>query len=121
MHIPYELTYLLPVKSTSDVTNNFLDGTITENTSINALLTSATRCAFISYDDIFARIVGSIVSAQLVAKRPGSGAIFEAGVYIPFLDEVWFTSTYGRYAISPCFRQLVPRILTHADTLILAI
>ena len=98
MRVPDELTFLLPANFTGNLTDTFFKGTTTSDASVNALLTAAARSTFTSYDDNFARIVGSKVSTQLVANRPGSGAFFEAGVYIPSLDEVWFTSTYARYA-----------------------
>ena len=98
MRVPDELTFLLPANFTGNLTDTFFKGTTTSDASVNALLKAAARSTFTSYDDDFARIVGPKVSTQLVANRPGSGAFFEAGVYIPSLDEVWFTSSYARYA-----------------------
>ena len=95
--VPDKLTFLLPANFTGDLTDTFFKGTITSDASINELLVTAARSTFTAYDDEFARIVGPEVSVQLVTNRPDSGAFFEAGVYIPSLDEVWFTSTYARY------------------------
>lgn len=107
VHVPDELTFLLPTNFTGELTNTFFKGTITMDASVNRLLKSAAQATFISYDDDFARIVGSKVSAQRLTTRPGSGAFFEAGVYIPPLEEVWFTSTYSRY--ETCIRASMVR------------
>lgn len=121
MRVPDELTFLLPVDFTGNLTDTFFQGTTTSDASVNAILTAAARSTFISYDDDFARIVGPQVSAQLVTNRPGSGAFFEAGVYIPSLDEVWFTSSYARYAtLLPLGGQLLTPY-TPPATLALAI
>lgn len=95
--VPDELTFLLPANFTGDLTDTFFKGTITSDAPVNELLATAAQSTFTAYDDEFARIVGPEASVQLVTDRPDSGAFFEAGVYIPSLDEVWFTSTYARY------------------------
>ena len=95
--VPDELTFLLPANFTGDLTDTFFNGTVTSDVSINELFAKAAQSTFTAYDDEFARIVGPEASVQLVTDRPGSGAFFEAGVYISSLDEVWFTSTYARY------------------------
>ena len=95
--VPYELTFLLPANFTGNLTDTFFKGTITSDARVNELFATAAQSTFTAYDDEFARIVGPEASVQLVTNRPDSGAFFEAGVYIPSLDEVWFTSTYARY------------------------
>ena len=96
VHVPQELTYLLPEKFTGNVKDSFLRGTATPDNSIDTLLSLASKSIFTSYDDRFASVVGLKVSAKLVINRPGSSAFFEAGVYVPSLDEVWFTSSYAK-------------------------
>lgn len=97
VRVPNKLTFLLPANFTGDLTDTFFKGTITSDAAVNELFATAARSIFTAYDDELARIVGPEVSVQLVTNRPDSGAFFQAGVYIPSLDEVWFTSTYARY------------------------
>lgn len=96
-HVPYELTYLLPDGATSNLHDTFVQSTTTSNVSINSLLSVAAKSVFTAYDSSFAQVVGPNVSAKLVVNRPGSGAFYELGAYIPTLNEVWFTSTFDKY------------------------
>lgn len=96
-HVPYELTYLLPDGATSSLHDTFVQSTTTSNVSINLLLGVAAQSVFTGYDSSFAQVVGPNASAKLVVNRPGSGAFYELGAYIPTLNEVWFTSTFDKY------------------------
>ncbi|KAI9743540.1 MAG: hypothetical protein M1818_002854 [Claussenomyces sp. TS43310] len=96
-HVSNELTYLLPDDSTGDLHNTFVQSTNTTSASINVLLATAAKTVFTSYDDSFSEVVGPGATARLLANRPGSGAFYELGAYIPTLNEVWFTSTFTNY------------------------
>lgn len=87
---PYEYTYLLPSVQ-GNVAYTFLNGTHTSNTSINDQLQDARKAPFISYDDEFLSLLGPNPQITLIEKRSENFA-YEAGIYIPEKNVVWFTS-----------------------------
>ncbi|KAI7235495.1 calcium-dependent phosphotriesterase [Hortaea werneckii] len=92
VRIPYENTYLLPSDFSGNVNQNFVNGTSTSSSSIDSLLQKATVAPFIAYDDTFLDIIGDEPHQKLIDNRTTLFA-YEAGVWIPELNEVWFTSS----------------------------
>lgn len=101
--IPYEYTYLLPDAFNGNVNYTFVNGTSTGNSSIDSLLRSAAQAPFIAYDQAFLDILGPNPTADLVLDRTASGDQFayEAGVWVPERNEVWFTSSVQQGAHIP--------------------
>lgn len=91
--LPYDLTYLLPNNFTGNLNSTFPNGTTTSNNTINSLLGKAKSSTFISYDDEFTSIFGANPQATLIADNSGSLQFWEAGVWVPERDEVWFASS----------------------------
>ena len=91
--VPYEYTYLLPSGFTGNLSYTFVNGTKTNNDSINALLRSASQAPFIAYDQEFLDILGPNPHVQLIEQRSGDDFAYEAGVYVPERNEVWWTSS----------------------------
>lgn len=89
--IPPTLTYLLPPFS-EDLSGTFVNGTHTNNDSVNALFASGAAAPFISYSQEFSDIIGTNAQIELVEKQNSMFA-FEAGVWIPDSNEVWFSSS----------------------------
>ncbi|QDS77666.1 hypothetical protein FKW77_003165 [Venturia effusa] len=89
--VPYEYTYLLPT-FTEDVAGTFVNATKTTDDSINEILASAAKAPFISYDNEFLSILGSNPTLELVEERNLEFA-FEAAVWVPERNEVFFTSS----------------------------
>lgn len=92
VNIPYELTYNLPAGFTSTLDYTFENGTSTSNKTINNLLHRASQTAFASYDPEFNEIVGSNPQLELIQTRPRDDFAYEAGVWVPENNEVWFTT-----------------------------
>ncbi|KAI7151213.1 hypothetical protein D0869_14229 [Hortaea werneckii] len=92
VRIPYENTYLLPSDFSGNVNQSFVNGTSTSSSSIDSLLQKATVAPFIAYDDTFLDIIGDEPHQKLIDNRTTLFA-YEAGVWIPELNEVWFTSS----------------------------
>jgi gluconolactonase len=88
--IPYEYTYLLP-SFDGNIFYTFVNGTNTTDDSVNKLFQNATKAPFISYDDEFLELLGDNPQITLVEKRDTDFA-YEAGVWIPEKNTVWFTS-----------------------------
>ncbi|KAI6888172.1 calcium-dependent phosphotriesterase [Hortaea werneckii] len=92
VRIPHENTYLLPSEFSGNINQSFVNGTTTSNFSINSLLQKANAAPFIAYDDSFLDIIGDKPQPKLIDNRTTLFA-YEAGVWIPELNEVWFTSS----------------------------
>lgn len=90
--VPYELTYLLPDPFQGNLLYTFVNGTNTSDASVNSLLSQAAQAPFISYDDDFTDLLGSSPQITLVDRRE-SWFAYEAGVFIPEKNVVWYTST----------------------------
>jgi hypothetical protein len=89
--IPYEYTYLLPAVD-GNIAYTFVNGTQTSNSSINELFQTATKAPFISYDDEFLDMLGPTPQITLIERRDVNFA-YEAGIWIPERNVVWFTSS----------------------------
>lgn len=96
--IPSVDTYLLttPFQGYESVATNFSTGfvnTVTANTSINALFTSAKTTTYYAFDEEFYDILGGKTpEIQLVQTRSTLFA-YEAGAWDFDKNEVWFTSS----------------------------
>jgi gluconolactonase len=85
-----QLTYQILPDFEGNVTEHFID-TNTSNTTTSSLFASARNATFISYSPEFLSIIGPNPSLQLITQRNYSFAD-EAGIWVPPLNEVWFTS-----------------------------
>lgn len=95
--IPDYLAYYIPSDNfTSEISEEWAGSTTTSNTSVKALLAAAATSTFISYTDEFLSIIGDAPSITTIPCPAAiSNCAFEAGVWIPDTDEVWFApSTY---------------------------
>lgn len=102
--IPYEYTYLLPDGFTGNLSYTFANGTnVPGNASINNLFHSASQAPFIAYSQEFIDLLGPNAEPQLIEDRTAQEDYFafEAGVWVPELDEVWFTSSVYKPPIVP--------------------
>ena len=89
--IPRQDTYLLdPFFAPGNETTNFVD-TKTGNKTTDALLASARNAAFISYSPEFDSIFGPDPQLKLLAQVPHGNIFYEAGVWVPDRNEVWFS------------------------------
>ena len=89
--IPHEYTYLLPAPFSSDIVDSFVDGTVSSDPSLNALLRDATKAAFISFDEAFLTLLGTDPVVKLIDQRNENFA-GEAGVWVRERNEVWYTA-----------------------------
>lgn len=96
-YIPDTLTYLLPENFTSNIHDTFLNSTSTSDTRVNWLLASAVNSVVTCYDTSQVSFCGRDLVAEVLLDWPKSGAFYEAGIYIPSVNEVWFTSNYAQY------------------------
>ncbi|KAI1269069.1 hypothetical protein F5Y18DRAFT_175702 [Xylariaceae sp. FL1019] len=89
-----ELTYLLPIPFTGNLTSDFVGSTNVVNETVSGALYAAEKAPFVSYSDEFEDLVGN---ASIVVANHGmslSGPVaYEAGIWLPDHDEVWFTSS----------------------------
>ncbi len=86
VRIPAELAYLLPEGYEGDINANFID-TTTSNASINAILEAAREADFYAYDDEFYSNLGASPTIQTISSEHAH----EAGIWVPNLNQVWFT------------------------------
>ena len=91
VRIPNQYTYLLPDGFEGNVNSSFVNGTTTDNNTVSSLLSSANKAPFIVFDDEFLDIIGQNAQPRLVSQRDNDFA-YEAGVWVPEKNEVWFTS-----------------------------
>ena len=94
--IPDTLTYLLPENFTSNLHDTFLNSTSTSDHRVNGLLASAVNSVATCYDTSQVSFCGQDLVAEVLLNWPDSGAFYEAGIYIPSVNEVWFTSNYAQ-------------------------
>lgn len=91
VRLPEEWLYLLPQPFNSSIRYSWLNSTTTGNESINDALEKANQARFVSYSDDFSKMVGSNPKVSTIKCPPGAPeCAFEAGVWIPDNDEVWF-------------------------------
>jgi gluconolactonase len=89
--IDSQLTYRILPDFEGNVTENFID-TSTSNSTSSTLFASARNATFISYSSDFLSLTGPDPSLRLIEQRNYSFAN-EAGIWVPPLNEVWFTSS----------------------------
>lgn len=91
--IPYEYTYLLPNSYYSNLSEGFVDTTISSDASINALFASAQNAPFISYSQEFLDIIGPNPQLKLIEEIDTGLFAYEGGIWLYDRNEVWFTSS----------------------------
>lgn len=84
--------YYLAPPFTSNITQGFVDGTTTSSATLSSAFADAQKIEFISYDPEFDAIVGRSPHAQRVANITNGDAA-EAGIWIPKLNQIWFSGT----------------------------
>lgn len=91
--IPSSWTYLLPDGFYGNVNGSFINDTTTSDSRIDSILHAATQAPFIAYDAELYDIFGNS-QITLIQDRTAENEIFpfEAGVWVPERDEVWFAS-----------------------------
>lgn len=100
--IPYEYTYLLPNGFEGNVNRTFVNGTtVPDNSTINDLLHAASQAPFISYDPEFLDIIGPSPEIKLIQERHDDLFAYEAGVWVPCQNQVWFTSSVAQVPAKP--------------------
>jgi gluconolactonase len=98
-----ELAYMLEYPYHAPLEGNFLD-TKTSNASTNKIFKTAKKAAYYSFDPEFHDILGSKPTIELIASRSEPFA-YEAGVWNPDRNEVWFTSS--RTTTTPQFYSIL--------------
>jgi gluconolactonase len=88
--IPVRDTFVLPPTFVSNYSQKFVD-TVVPNGTVENLLLQAQNATYITYDAEFSAIIGSSPQIQLLAGPLDAGFAYEAGVYIPGQNLVWFT------------------------------
>lgn len=89
-YISHQDTFLLPRPFQNNITRPFVD-TEVANGLLNKTIAAAKKAAFISYDREFGSIIGTSPEIRLLASSDRSFA-FEAGVWVPETQQVWFTA-----------------------------
>ncbi|CAK3755452.1 Hypothetical predicted protein [Lecanosticta acicola] len=89
-HIPLENTYLLPRPFNNTFAKPFID-TNASNAQTLQTFETARNATFISYSSEFDGILGAAPKVGLIANRSEPFA-FEAGVWVPHLNQVWMTA-----------------------------
>lgn len=94
VHFAHQDLYLLPPDFVGNVSLGFADTNFTSSTSsaYQELFNQARNAPFLSYDAEFDDIIGPNPTIQLVAQQNTDFA-FEAGIWVPPRNEVWFTSS----------------------------
>ncbi|KAL4937496.1 hypothetical protein BDV06DRAFT_226906 [Aspergillus oleicola] len=95
--LPPELAYSLPQPfrgpeaQNGNFSTNFVN-TQTQNISVNRLLREARAATYYAFDEEFYAILGGQRPPLFEIGSQAPGSVFEAGVWVPELNEVWFTS-----------------------------
>ena len=84
-------TFLLPRPFSANATQGFVDTTFSGDTSLQEEFAAAQTAAFVTYEPDFDSIIGSSPRAEIVASYSTPTA-YEAGVWLPDRNEVWFTN-----------------------------
>lgn len=95
--IPGQYTYLLPQPYEANLTQDFISGTSLNNKTVAYSLSEAQSSPFVSFSQEFEDLIGTASLQTIVActSFPFTWA-GEAGIWVPDLNQVWFTSTlYG--------------------------
>jgi len=111
--VPASYGYLLPHNYVGSVANRFVDTSVAGNASITNTLDAARKSPFISYSTEFTNLVGGSNSnvTLLVSQNTSSHFAYEAGVWVPELNQVWFTSAIGHG--QPCTELSVIDLATN--------
>ncbi|KAL6251308.1 hypothetical protein RBB50_001516 [Rhinocladiella similis] len=91
--IPPSDTVLLPATFSSNYSFSFVDTIISPSSAVRASLVQAENATFISYSKAFLDIIGDSPSVRLIAGPLEAEFAYEAGVYVPDLNSVWFTGS----------------------------
>ncbi len=91
--IPPSDTVVLPPTFSSNYSLSFVDTVLPPSSSVNSLLAHADNATFISYSQAFLNILGSSPSVRRIAGPLEAEFAYEAGVYVPELNSVWFTGS----------------------------
>lgn len=89
-HILVDHTYLLPRPFNNTFTLPFIDTNLSDP-NFTQVINTAKTSPFISYDSEFNTILGSSSHLHLIANNSAPIA-FEAGVWVPPLNQLWFTA-----------------------------
>lgn len=90
-----EYTFLLPRPFNNTFTQPFVNTTnLPAASSANKTITTAQSSSFLSYDADFLTIIGERPVVRLLATSdsPRNSFAFEGGIWVPLLNQVWFTS-----------------------------
>lgn len=90
VQVPANYAYLLPRPFNNNFTQPFVDTTLPPSGVADTVM-AARNASFISYDSEFDAILGDHPTVVEVASSNTSFA-FEAGVWVPDLNQIWFTA-----------------------------
>ncbi|KAG9243611.1 hypothetical protein BJ878DRAFT_568282 [Calycina marina] len=90
--IPRQDLYLLPTDLLDNISTGFSNTTFSESSGYQILFDKASVAPFLSYDTESDALFGPSPAIQLVAQQYSFFA-FEAGIWVPPRNEVWFTSS----------------------------
>lgn len=90
VRISRQETFLLPRPFQNNITRPFVDIDVADGT-LNSTIEAAKEASFISFDNEFDAILGPAPEIRLQASSNRSFA-FEAGVWVPETQQVWFTA-----------------------------
>ena len=111
--IPPSDTVVLPPTFSSNYSLSFVDTVLPPSSSLNALLAHADNATFISYSQAFLNILGPTPSARRIAGPLKAEFAYEAGVYVPELNSVWFTGSDPEETSLTSFQS--PRIVLNIN------
>ena len=95
LQIPSQDIFLLPRPFNNTFDQPFVNTTdLPAGSKANLTITAARNSSFIVYDDEFSSIIGRIPEVRLLAtsSSPNNSFAFEGGIWVPDLNQVWFTA-----------------------------
>lgn len=93
--VPVQDTYLLPRPFNNSFDQPFVETTFgNRSTATSTAIHTARNASFIAYGDEFLRIIGNNTDVRLLATSSNENVsfAFEAGAWVPELNQVWFTA-----------------------------
>ncbi|KAJ9644175.1 hypothetical protein H2204_001526 [Knufia peltigerae] len=111
--IPPSDTVLLPATFSSNYSLSFVDTVLPPSSGVHASLAQAENATFISYSKAFLNLVGDSPSVRLIAGPLEAEFAYEAGVYVPDLNSVWFTGSDPKETGLTSFQS--PRIVLNIN------
>ena len=114
--ISSNLSYNFPLGFTSQNNCTFVNSTVTTDATTTNLFQSTNKAALISYSDEFPKLVGPFPKIQLV-QRHDTVFDFEAGVWIPEIRQVWFTSAAQALPVQISILYLDTNIVRKLNTI----